>query len=356
MNKFLRTMLVPTLIVIFVSCSKKEPSTPTNDEPSYNLSALHTEGRWFVDEDGTKVILRGVNIPSMEWTAPGDNMLASVEHMTNVWGCNVLRIPLSQDRWYGYGSEQSDGGAAYRRLVQNIVDKGDQLGAYIWLDLHWSNGNQWGSYIGQHVMPDENSKTFWLDVAALYKNHPAVFFGLYNEPYGVSWDIWRNGGELTENYNRDGVTGTLTYRAVGHQELYETVRSTGAENIVIAAGLDWGFDLSGILNGYALDGYNMAYDTHPYPWKDENWDGRWGDIGENYPIIVGEWGLNKEEPGHQQYGVNIVAYMKRHNFSWAAWCLHPSAGPQLIKDWNYTPTWFGELVIQTLAEPIDPPE
>jgi len=355
MKIFSCSAFIIVLSLLGLCCDKKSPTKPIV-ESGYNLPALHTEGRWFVQENGDKIILRGVNIPSMEWDSRGDHMLASVEYMIQVWRCNLLRIPLAQDRWFGYAPEQNDGGAAYRALVQKIVDKGDELGAYIWLDLHWSNGNQWGHYIGQHKMPDENSKAFWLDIAAAYKNHPAVLFGLYNEPYGISWELWRNGGEFTENYDRGGESGLLTYRAVGHQELYDAVRSTGAENIVIAAGLDWGFDLSGILNGYALDGVNIAYDTHPYPWKDKNWDGTWGNVGEVYPIIVGEWGLNKEEPGHQQYGVDIAAYMRRHGFSWAAWCLHPSAGPQLIKDWNYTPTWFGELVLRELSEPATFPQ
>ena len=168
--------------------------------------------------------LRGVNIPSMEWTAQGDNMLASLDYMINVWGCNLLRIPLAQDRWYGYGPEQSDAGVAYKRLVEAIVKNGDEKGAYIWLDLHWSNGNIWGQYIGQHQMPDEKSIKFWQDVATTYKNHPAVLFGLYNEPHGIGWDMWLNGGEYTEHYDRGGEAGDLTYRAVGHQELYEKIR------------------------------------------------------------------------------------------------------------------------------------
>ena len=27
-----------------------------------------------------------------------------------------------------------------------------------------------------------------------------------------------------------------------------------------------------------------------------------------------------------------------HEWDWAAWDLHPRAGPTLISDWNYTPT------------------
>lgn len=350
----MRYILLTLLALALLSCDKDQPTeAPQEESPESGLQALRTEGRWFVNESGERIILRGVNIPSLEWTATGDNMLASVAHMIEVWNCNVLRIPLSQDRWYGYGPEQSDNGAAYRALVDKIVEAGNTKGAYIWLDLHWSNGNQWGQYIGQHKMPDEHSKTFWRDVAILYNNHPAVLFGLYNEPWGIDWDLWRNGGMYNEYYDRNGEDVTLTYRAVGHQELYDTIRSTGAENIVIAAGLDWGYDLSGILNGHALEGFNIAYDTHPYPWKDSNWDATWGNVGQQYAIIVGEWGLNKEEAGHQQYGIRITDYMRKHHFSWAAWCLHPSAGPQLIKDWNYTPTWFGELTLRELEEPVE---
>ncbi len=126
--------------VLLTVCSKDEPTKPATEEPA--LSPLHTEGRWFMNDQNEKVMLRGVNIPGMEWTASGDNMLKSVDHMINVWGCNLLRIPLSQDRWFGHGPEQSDDGFAYRRLVEAIVIAGNQKGAYILLDLHWTNGNQ----------------------------------------------------------------------------------------------------------------------------------------------------------------------------------------------------------------------
>jgi hypothetical protein len=339
------------LLILFAGCSEEKPTEP-EPEKKHGVPALHTDGRWFVDENDSKVILRGVNIPSMEWTAGGDYMLQSVNQMIDVWGANLLRIPLAQDRWFGHTSEQRDSGAGYRALVRAIVDVSDKKGAYVLLELHWSDGNQWGRYIGQHIMPDENSILFWQDLAEIFKDHPAVMFGLYNEPYGVSWDIWLDGGEVTENYNRGGEQAELTYRAVGHQELYDTIRTGGAGNIIVAGGLDWGYDLSGILSGYALKGENIAYDTHPYPWKDRDWDGRWGDVGRRYPLIVGEWGGTPAD-GHMPYGIQITDYMRRHKFSWTAWCLHPSAGPQLIEDWQYNPTWFGELVIRELADPVD---
>jgi len=348
-----KLILILSLCVLF-ACDKENSTEPQPETPQ--SLALHTEGRWFINENNEKVLLRGVNIPSLEWNAKGENMLQSFEYMVDEWGCNLLRIPLSQDRWFGYGEEWDQGndrdGSYYRSIVQALVNMANEKGVYIWLELHWSNGNVWGENIGQHKMPDENSIVFWEDVAGIYKNNPAVLFGVYNEPHGIDFDFWYNGGEYTEHYDRNGEDVELTYRAVGMQELVDVIRATGADNIILVSGIDWGYDLSGVLDGYAIQGENIAYDTHCYPWKDTNWNAKYGDVGQQYPIIIGEWGLNKEEAGHQQYGIRIRDYLRQHQFCWTAWCLHPSAGPSLIKDWNYTPTWFGELVMMELQHEI----
>jgi len=345
------TIILIFIIFLLTACSENNSTEPAKNNDKALPQALHTDGRWIRNEDNEIVILRGVNIASLEWTAGGDHMIESTLWTIEEWNCNVLRIPLAQDRWYGYAPEQSDDGSAYRELVDLLIQTASERKTYIWLDLHWNNANVWGAYIGQHKMPDTNSVDFWQDVANLYANHPAVMFGLYNEPHDITWEIWRNGGTVEENYDRNGTSIELTYEAAGHQELVDAIREQGADNIIIAGGLDWGFDLQGIANGYALDGENIVYDTHPYPWKPEPWDKYFGNVGLVYPIIVGEWGGTKEE-GHQPYGVRLADYMRRNHFSWTAWCFHPSAGPQLIKNWDYDPTWFGQLVMQELAEPV----
>lgn len=338
--------------LICISCGKDQPAEPT-PEPVATLETLHTEGRWIINDNGEKIILRGVNIPSLEWSTTGDQIVKSLIHMIDVWKINIARIPLSQDRWYGYAAEQNDGGKSYRALVANLVAYGHRNGCYIWLDLHWNNGGVWGENIGQHKMPDDLSMTFWKDVAVLYANHPAVLFGLYNEPHDITWDIWRHGGIVDETITMENGTRTLSYHTPGHQKLLQAIRETGAENIIIAAGLDWGFDLRGIESGYALNGSNIAYDTHPYPWKPKPWDVYFGNVGKVHPIFVGEWGGTVEE-GHQSYGIDMAGYLRRNFFCWTAWCLHPSAGPQLIKNWDYDPTWFGELIIRELEQPNTP--
>src|SRR5262249_24856862 len=153
-------------------------------------------------------------------------------------------------------------GQAYRDLVKQIVDLCASNGCYIILDLHWSDGGEWGQNIGQHVMPDRNSVAFWKEVARIYKDHPAVIFDLYNEPHDVSWDVWRDGGKVSEQVKGGQ---KREFEAAGRQAMLDAARSTGARNVVIVGGLDWSYDLSGFLKGYRLEdrvGNGILYANH----------------------------------------------------------------------------------------------
>ena len=44
-------------------------------------------------------------------------------------------------------------------------------------------------------MADQNSVTFWAEVANKYKGDGRVIFELYNEPRDVTWEVWQNGGD-----------------------------------------------------------------------------------------------------------------------------------------------------------------
>src|SRR5580704_2398128 len=211
---------------------------------------LHTEGNRILNSKGEPVLLRGVNAASMEWTSGGEgHILRTVNVAIQDWHVNIIRLPLAQDRWFGKAPEQTNGSDAYRALVHQVVDACASQGCYVILDLHWSDCNEWGTNIAQHSMPDSNSVAFWKDFAPVYANHPAVLFDLYNEPHDVSWDVWLKGGRITDRPNVPQVGPPRTYDAVGMQTLLDTVRATGAKNAVIAGGLDWAYDFSGILKG-----------------------------------------------------------------------------------------------------------
>ena len=46
--------------------------------------------------------------------------------------------------------------------------------------------------------PGWTIQPFWEAVAKAFANHPTVLFDLYNEPHDVSWQVWRNGGMVSE--------------------------------------------------------------------------------------------------------------------------------------------------------------
>ena len=104
-------------------------------------------------------------------------------------------------------------------------------------------------------MPDARNIDFLKMLGARYKNRPYVAIDLYNEPHGISWDIWRKGGIV------DG------YKAVGMQQLLDNVRGTGFKGLVFATGTDWGNDLRGIVDARSPTPRNVIYAAHTYPFQ-----------------------------------------------------------------------------------------
>lgn len=324
---------------------------------------LKTKGNQVLNSKNQPVRLTGVNTASLEWDSKGEGrVLKSIDVAIKDWNCNIIRLPLSQDRWFGKAPDQKDGGHSYRLIVQQAVDKCSKAKVYIMLDLHWNNLGTWGQNIGQHIMPDMLSLEFWKNCAARFKNNPAVLFDLYNEPHDTTWDIWRDGGWIDEQKPvgaRQGPFIPTKYQTPGMQKMLDTVRATGAKNVVVVGGLDWSYDLSGFLKGYALKdpkGNGIIYACHAYPFK--------GDTVEQFlvkldkalpkiPVIISEFGSDHAEhdPGDEPnpWVVRIMSEFEKRQVHFTAWDFHPAAGPCLIKDWNYTPTkHFGEIVLKAL--------
>jgi hypothetical protein len=317
-----------------------------------NPMCLHTKEKKVLNAGGKRVWLYGVNIASLEWSTDGEHIEESVNRAINDWKVNLIRLPLAQDHWFGKRTNQMDGGAAYRALVDKLVDTCAAGRVYIDLDLHWSDCGQWmneGGTLGQHSMPDKNSIAFWQDLATRFKNQPNVIFDLYNEPHDVSFAIWRDGGTVTNTpeHKKPGQAKVI-YEAVGLQKLYDTIRATGATNIVAAGGLNWAYDLSGVLRGYGIKGSNLIYETHPYQNK-TNWDKNFGEVCWKYPVYIGEWGFSAHDTNGLGYAQSLMQYAQKHKLHWTAWDLHTNAGPTLIKNWDYEPTVSGQFVKEQLA-------
>jgi hypothetical protein len=314
---------------------------------------LKVVGTHVVNSRGERVRLRGVNAAGMEWSSNGEgHILETVTVAIRDWHVNHIRLPLAQDRWYGKAPEQKGGGEAYRALVKQVVDRCASRGCYVILDLHWSDLGEWGRDIGQHPLPDRNSLAFWKEVARDYKDHPAILFDLYNEPFRVSWDAWRDGGRVTEQQKGGR---KQEFEAVGMQAMLDTVRATGAKNVVIVGGLDWSYDMTGFLKGYQLNdrgGNGIIYANHAYPFKGDTvdrWVAKMEAATRTLPVIVSEFGGRnaKDEPWVRQ----VLQALEDHQWHWTAWDMHPAASPCLIRDWKYNPTpFFGQWVKLALED------
>ncbi len=331
--------------------------------------ALRVVGTELRTEAGQPVRLRGVNCASLEWSSNGDGHIArTIEVAVVDWHANLIRLPLSQDRWFGHGPEQKDGGAAYRALVQQLVDFCAAHDAYILLDLHWSDMGEWGKAIGQHDLPDQNSVAFWQDVAPRFADNPAVLFDLYNEPSHITWDQWYRGGPITETDKK--TKATTSYEAVGLPALAAAIRGTGAKNVIVAGGINWAYELEGIPGRREIadpTGRGVVYAAHPYPHRYEHvgretiaqWAGRMEAFAAKLPLIVTEFGSIERmwafppewNYNDEKWNREMLRTLEAHRWNWTAWDFHVIAWPCLIADWTYTPTpEFGVWVKEALAQ------
>ena len=326
---------------------------------------LKVVGNRLRDAAGNEVWLQGVNAGGMESVPNTDQIVKSVVVAIDEWKSNCVRLPVNESFWFGTSAYQSDGGVAYRAAVDKIVMLAANRSAYIVLDLH------------RFRAPKAEHVAFWKDAGKRYANHPAVLFDLFNEPHGIGWEVWRNGGSVGEAgkidesafLSEEEKRKNQGFESVGMQALVNAVRSTGAKNVVIAGGLQWANDLTGIESGaiekgeaksYRLDdpdGNGVMYSWHTYHWH-RGW-ARILPVAAKHPVFLGEVGAapreemtfiplgQKEDP--YTFVPDMLGFIQKYRINWTGWCFHPKAGPCMLKNWDYEPTpYWGEFALRAL--------
>ena len=339
------------------------------DEPENRAKwpkTVKVKGGRLVDPDGREVWLQGVNAGGMETIPNGEQETKSTVVAIDGWKANCVRLPINEAHWFGTGEySKNDGGASFRAAVDKIVRLAANRGAYVVIDLH------------RFRAPKAEHVAFWKDCAAHYKDHPAVLFDLFNEPHGISWEVWRDGGWVGKQGKHDESAFLSAeekrknqgFESVGMQALVDAVRSTGAKNVVIAGGLNWANDLAGIESEAIEKGEKRSYrltDTTGngimYAWHTYHWHKGWGRIlpvAAKHPIFLGEVGAcphgimnfipNSQQEDPHTFSPDMIGFIQKHRINWTAWCFHPKAAPCMIKSWNYDPTpYWGEFVRRAL--------
>jgi endoglucanase len=364
------SVLASALGLSVLSCSSLFPSggggpppsvTPAAPTGCSTTAAKHVApGGYYVNGNtvctaaGKPHLFHGVDRDSLEFTPLGQHLSAADFQLIGSWKANTVRVALNQDYWLAASPIHS---ANYAALVDDVVNWAESAGMDVILDLHWSDAGVLGSCTSscQQKMADANSITFWSEVAARYKNDGRVLFELYNEPHDVAWAVWKSGGSTG---------GTGSFQAAGMQQLYDAVRATGADNLVVIGGLNFAFDLSGVPSN-RITGYNITYATHPYNSSGRSpstWDHAWGFLTATDPVIVTEFGdqsavvTDGGTACASAYSQEVITYADLHGASWTAWAWFVGGCkfPSLILDWDGTPNAPG-MVVKTALLGYDQP-
>jgi hypothetical protein len=318
-------------------------------------TGLHVVGNQLEDGSGHAIVLHGVDRMGTEYqctksatNAPtdfdGPVDQTTVNYML-AWGINSVRVPLNEDCWLGINGFPANNhtAAQYQSDILNWVNLLNANGLVVILDLHWNNSGT-NQATGQQQMPDlDHAPAFWTSVANAFKNNSSVIFDLYNEPHDVSWSCWLNGSTAPQS----GACSGVGFAVAGMQTLVNTVRATGATNVLMLGGLAWSNDLSQWLANKPSDPQNnLAASVHIYNFNACSnsgcWDSQIAPVAAQVPVIAGEIG---ENDCASSFISTLMSWFDSHGIGYLAWTWTATGNcggtPALISDWTGTPTGYG---------------
>ncbi len=219
------------------------------------------------EEDGTPIILRGVNRSGTEYQCvkgygifDGPDTEDSVKAIAS-WKGNAVRVPLNESCWLDINFDENGvsnrfAGAAYKAAIQRYVSLLHKYNIYPIIELHWvAPGTSLAT--GQLPMPDmDHALDFWKDVTTTFKDDLGVVFELFNEPYpnnngdnDLAWQCWKSGcatnivqWTLENGQYVQHILGS--YQSAGFQDLVDAVRSTegvntAANHVILLGGVQY---------------------------------------------------------------------------------------------------------------------
>lgn len=301
---------------------------------AHNPARVRVKGNRFVDDRGNTLVFHGVNISDPDKLARDKRWSKRHFEVVASWGADIVRIPVHPAAWRGRGRE------SYFTLLDDAVRWANELNLYLIIDWHSIGNLQSGMF--QHPIHHttvQETNEFWRAVSHRYAGVTTVaFYELFNEPTlyngtlgSMSWSEWKR---LVE-------------------EMVSIIAAHDPDVIPLVSGFDWAYDLRDAMK-QPVNRKGIAYVSHPYPQKttapfEKNWDRDFGAITKRYPLFATEVGyMPSNAPGAHipvkddgGYGQRITDYLDKKGASWTAWCFEPDWPPQLIVDWDYTPTEAG---------------
>ncbi len=341
-------------------------------------------GNQLVDDAGAPVVLHGVNRSGSEYMCidgwgifDGPTDQASIDAM-KVWNVNAVRVPLNSACWldivHQFGSHDvAYAGQAYQDAITQFVERLTANGINVILDLQWTGCGE-AECLANWLkpLPERAYATqFWTQVAGRFKDNHRILFDLFNEPYGVDWSCWQDGGCALGGQGQQ-------YTAEGMQQMVNAIRAAGAvAQPILLGGLQYSNDMSGWLSHLPSDpSDSLVASIHLY---NSNWPcplsvsdaGTAADaitcfsdeqhnaidaIAAEHPVVFGELG---QDGCASDFVAPMLEWIGQRGFSVLGWAWNTadcSGFPALISNYDGTPTALGEAFrAHYLGEPVPSP-
>lgn len=218
-------------------------------------------------------------------------------YIKNVLHGDIVRFNISQQ---GLDPSSSIYDATYPAQLVNIVNQTILNGFVVILGMN-SQASTGGVAT---CMPGADTGRAWQTIIPYFKSNPSVLFGIFNEPCE----------DTSAPSQTDWVTDTNAVIA--------TIRASGANNILILNGLNFGRYTNGLGSRVVDSANKWVFGVHPYLTSgfttSGNWDSFFGTEAATYPTIVDEWiatptlGCVASEP---TIAANLISYLKTHGGS-----------------------------------------
>lgn len=294
--------------------------------------------------NGAPVLLRGVAMGD-----PHDRIinykrvsLKDYEAIKNDWRANVVRLSVHP------GVFLNDWPRG-KKILEDEAAAARGQGLFVIIDWHViGQPDGWNKQANvKYYTYDSDfsaAKRFWQYAAEKFKDDRGVIFELWNEPVNEKNDLsW---SEL-----RPYLT-----------ELTELIRSAGGQNVILAPGVNWGYDLRGV-KADPLGGENIAYSWHVYNNNGNvaiSREAALGSLNQIYPVFITEWGSNSDKDfgfsvksGRNVYGYleSVKNLITSLDLSYTAWCWHSAWKPRIFNDGWRSANAYGSLVKDFLKHP-----
>jgi endoglucanase len=244
-----------------------------------------------VDQDGTPVQLRGMNLFWSQWMPQFWNA-ETVQWLKDDWQVTVLRAAMGVEAG-GYLTHPEKEKAKLERVVKACI----AADLYVIIDWHDSNADQ-------HTT---EATAFFDDMAARYGGYPNVIFEVFNEPMGQSW-----AGQIKPY----------------HEAMVGVIRRH-TNNLVILGTRTWSQEVD-VAAADPVSGSNLAYTLHFYAATHGEFlrEKARRALASGAALFVTEWGTC-EASGNGALNLNEasawLAFLDRHHISHVNWAIDDKA-------------------------------